>query len=345
LNTISPTIAFSLFDDRIAFGISANSSAGTVGAHYTSESYSKEYNTLLGMYDIEEENTEGTITIETQAYYYSLGGAGRPVENLTIGMAVTPPFTWEWKEITSEIEGDYSVRENGMELDTTYEETDEENLDWKISIPTQFSLGVEYRIIPSLAVAAEFQTRLFNSFEVELDDGTNIEKELDDGFCMRVGVEALAGSVPLRGGVFIESVPLSEYDADNGEYIDDPITSYGGTAGVGIPIGIVRIDLGAVYRFTHNENNYIDIDDDMNISYKKYDYLMHRFALHGGLAINIPASFARPASTIISSPDLSVESPASTAVQQDVPDSSQAQQQRSADTTAARGAVESWEEW
>jgi hypothetical protein len=161
-----------------------------------------------------------------------LGLQARPMERLYLGLNYMPGFTIDIEDREYEPDSGPSYDLD----DITYE------------IPGQFTLGVAYGFGSSVVVAAEYGNRPLRHIRVN-DEKLN----LDDGHSLRVGVEIMT-PVVLRVG----------YAADNYAQAAKPdkrkpALLHTVTAGLGIPIGPVTLDIGAEYAFTsHKYRDYYE---------------------------------------------------------------------------------------
>ncbi len=278
LHTISPNIAIGIKEMFFA-GISFHKSIASK-ATLIVESEKKYLNTL--------DKYEEEYSANGNAFYVSFGAAVRPIPNLSIGMGVTPKFEWEFEDFEYLYEDDSVVIEQESSMETEF------------TIPTHFSFGIEYQVIPQLIFAAEYQSRAFNNMEIDGDD-----IDIDNGFCFRFGTEVIAGVVPIRVGFFAQSVASGDVDSVN-DYTDDkPITVLGATCGVGVPIQMVSLDLG--FQWNHYKQEIRDYAL-MGIGTKYYERSANRFRVDLGISVDIKAPKLNKGSSV------GVSQPASKAV-------------------------------
>lgn len=179
---------------------------------------------------------EGTVAL--------LGLQARPVERLFLGLNYMPGFTIDVVDRTYEPDSGPS---NDLG-DITYE------------IPGQFTLGAAYRFDSSAIIAGEYGNRPLRHIRVD-DERLSI----DDGYSLRVGVEILT-PVALRFGYAADNYAQAARPAKR-----NPAFLHTVTAGVGIPIGTVTLDIGAEYAFAsykyrdHYENTYTRSENVLRI--------------------------------------------------------------------------------
>jgi len=139
----------------------------------------------------------------------------------------------------------------------------EENLDYDFTIhmPKMIGVGAAFQATEKLTLAADFEMRSYSDTEIE--DNTTEEKESpewEDINQLRLGAEYLIMSgtsiLPVRLG--IATTPTLYKDVN-----DDQISGVNLTAGVGLIMGIINLDLGLEY------NTY---PYEINIQGEKYDY-------------------------------------------------------------------------
>lgn len=295
LNTISPAIAFSFFN-RISAGISFNIGFGNTKLDY----HSTTSNIISGS------ETEYEAVIPGKAFSISFGITGKPLENLTLGANITPPYKWTLDEI--EVESNIGYPR-----------------DWEIAggeftIPLNFSIGCEYQLTENFAVALEYQTRPFESYELDAEkasfDSEDIseleslieEMNLKNGHVFHAGIEISAGNIPFRFGFFIEPYPVvsEEIKNDNPELSEKPINMIGGTFGFSAPISSknVYLELAAQYgllRSTIVRNNL----SNSSSRYKEYEVKEHHLRFDLGFRVDLPSfSSNKSGNTDISAPGL-----------------------------------------
>jgi hypothetical protein len=91
LNTVSPGVAIGLFN-RISAGMSLN-----IGFSKLRIKNISNQNSITIDGEIEEES-ETISEFPGSCFYPTFGLTGKPMENLTIGISITPSYEWEWKD-------------------------------------------------------------------------------------------------------------------------------------------------------------------------------------------------------------------------------------------------------
>lgn len=196
LSTITPGIALN-FQDKYYLGLTVNRTLGAI--------ISK--SELI----FADSRTETDVEQEQSAQFLRLGALAKFTPELSIGLMFRPEFDWEFGEtITKTIEDG--------ELDTDRNQTDVE-----LTMPTMWGIGAEYKVSPEFVVALEIQSRPFSDFELI---GIPLSV-IDNGYNFAVGAEYLGAGLPLRFGAFRDVIP--DVDAND----TAPIGLIGITGGIG----------------------------------------------------------------------------------------------------------------
>lgn len=293
LNTISPALAFGFFN-RISAGISFNIGFGNT--RYENASSTSDI--------IHGSESEITATIPGKAFSTSFGITGKPLENLTFGANITPPYKWIWDEIeVEEKEGSYSRKFDIVGGEFT--------------IPLNFSIGCEYQLTENFSVALEYQSRPFESYELDADKSsseeadyiTDIESDikamnLENGHVFHAGVEISLGHIPFRFGFFLEPYPLisEEIRNDIRKLSEKPINMIGGTFGFSAPIAKnVLLELAAQYGLLKSTT----VSNLSSAGLKEYEQKEHHLRIDLGFRVDLPSfSSNESANTDISAPGL-----------------------------------------
>ncbi|MBN1153328.1 hypothetical protein JXB12_00255 [candidate division KSB1 bacterium] len=134
-----------------------------------------------------------------------------------------------------------AVFKTGFDLKEEYEGRD---FSAEISMPNILGFGVSYLATENLTLAADYEMRSFSESEITYEDSEPDTLGWEDINQLRVGAEYLMMSgdniIPLRLGF---ATTPSLYKDDQG----DQITGYNLTAGVGIIMGNINLDLGIEY--------------------------------------------------------------------------------------------------
>ncbi len=221
-----------------------------------------------------ESNESEISEYKGKGVYATIGMAVKPVPTFSIGMRVSPYLNMTFS--------DYSF-ERIVDNETIEEIEDVKEYD--VKYPVLFTTGIEWQIIPRLAIAAEFQTRTYSFIEIELE-----ELKMDNGYCFRAGSELLAGIVLARLGFSIETVTDADekviVTSGNPQIVKDdkPNLVFGPTLGVSVPIGEnVVIDFAGGYDFLRKERKGFSPLDTGIISYEAD---AHNFQVDLGVTIN-----------------------------------------------------------
>ena len=197
LSTLTPGVALNI-QDRFFCGVTFNRSLGAI--IYTNESKLSDHHT-----EVDEEQAQS-------AQFLRIGALAHVTPELSIGFMYRPEFDWEFGEIIT------NRYENG-ELETEREQTQTE-----LTIPTMWGLGAEYKVFSDFIVALELQSRPFSELQWSRD--VNQRVFFDNGFNFAVGAEYLGVGFPLRFGAFRDVIP----------FVDEDDTA---------PVGLVGLTVGA----------------------------------------------------------------------------------------------------
>lgn len=233
-----------------------------------------------------KEKDESIASATGKAFYPTFGINGKPLQNMTIGLSISPSYEWEWDDIEVEIENDAG--------DDSYDVEGGE-----FTLPPKFSIGIEYQITPKFSFAIEYQSRPFESFEFDADgrQGTmnlsSLEAYIDsmnlkNGHVLHAGAEILAGKAPLRFGFFLEPYATTDYKiTSSGNKKSDKTPNYliGGTFGFGIPIGdAALIEAATQYGYLKSTSEAI-----YNTKKTKFDEKHHLLRVDVGVKIDLPS--------------------------------------------------------
>jgi hypothetical protein len=162
----------------------------------------------------------------------------------------------------------------------------------KLTLPAQFSFGMEYQIVPRFGISTEIQTR--NLKYIELTDGSGQDffsvNYISNGIFASFSLEAIAGIVPLRTGVFFEALPLKNIDISHPVHENENLYTIGATFGTGIKIkDAVNIDLGIVWNLLRQDQTLRNpLSTNPLVPYKDYTRVENNLRIDLGLSINIP---------------------------------------------------------
>ena len=198
LSTITPGVALNI-QDKLFCGVTFSRTLGAIV--YTNELKVSNHHTK-----VDEEQ-------EQSALFLRIGALAKVTPELSIGLMYRPEFNWEFGATITE------RYENG-ELETERDQTQTE-----LIIPTMWGFGAEYKVSPDLIVALELQARPFS--ELQWIGDVNQRIFIDNGFNFSVGAEYLGAGFPLRFGVFRDVIPFVD------ENDTAPVELVGITAGVG----------------------------------------------------------------------------------------------------------------
>lgn len=288
LNTISPALAFGFFN-RVSAGISFNIGFGNT-----------KYEGIFNSSDIiHGEKVEYNAVIPGKGFSTSIGITGKPLDNLTLGANITPPYNWTWDEI-EEVE-----RKNGYSNKRKIP-------GGKFTIPLNFSIGGEYQLTEYFSFALEYQIRPFESYKLDADKtsgGSNKmaeiesdikEMNLKNGHAFHAGVELIAGHIPFRFGFFLEPYPLISENIANGtpKQSEEPVNMIGGTFGLSAPITSknVFLELAAQYGL---------LKRTLSSGLEEYKDTEHHLRIDLGVKVDLPSfSSDKSANTDMSAPGI-----------------------------------------
>ncbi len=198
LSTLTPGIAINL-QDKYFLGLTVNRTLGTI----TSTS---EWRRADALTEVDEEQ-------EQSAQFIRLGALAKVTPDLSIGLMYRSGFDWEFGETITK------TYEDG-ELQTDRNQTDAE-----LRMPSMWGLGAEYNVSPDFVVALELQSRPYTDLQWRRDF---IQREvIDNSFNFAVGAEYLGAGFPLRFGAFRDVIPFVDQNDTA------PVSFIGLTAGIG----------------------------------------------------------------------------------------------------------------
>ena len=198
LSTLTPGVSFNM-QDKYFIGLTLNRTLGAI--IYTGE---WEHTNYYKKIDEEQEQS---------ALFLRIGALAKVTPKLSVGLMYRPEFDWELGDTLTK------VSENS-EIETSRDQTYA-----KLTIPTMWGLGAEYKVFPEFVIALELQSRPFSN----LQWGGDVSQELfiDNGFNYAVGAEYSGIAFPLRFGAFRDALPFVD------ENDTDPVNLLGLTAGIG----------------------------------------------------------------------------------------------------------------
>ncbi|MBD3321429.1 MAG: hypothetical protein GF350_10085 [Chitinivibrionales bacterium] len=206
---------------------------------------------VLGEIYAEEDDGEDVTDSEKftgSCTYAIIGVLARPIERLSVGLSYWPQYEWKFGG------GDY------------------------ITIPRMVALGLSWRITDQAVAGIEAQTRLYKELT------TRVEGEMGSGAAVRAGGEYDFGTVAVRLGGFGETVPIGDYNYDQGTELDDPTFAFGATAGAGVTIKMVMLDFAIAWtRYAREETKTSDAG-----SLATYNYSENHFRFDAGATVNLP---------------------------------------------------------
>jgi hypothetical protein len=282
LNTISPAIAFGFFN-RISAGVSFNIGFGNT----------KNENTSATSTIISEDKIETNAVIPGNAFSTSIGITGKLLKSLTLGANITPPYKWTWDKFEVEKKGGYPKKQKFAGGEFT--------------IPLHFSIGCEYQLADKFAIAFEYQTRPFESYELDADKAATSselskdlsvlesiikEMNLKNGHVFHAGVELSIGYVPFRFGFFLEPYPLVSEELKNGlrKSSEKPNNVIGGTFGFSSPISSNGMFLELAAQYGLFRSTFVDYNlSSSSAEFKEYEKKEHRLRFDLGFRIDLPS--------------------------------------------------------
>jgi hypothetical protein len=190
--------------------------------------------------EIDSMSASSKAEIESDATFFTLSCAYILNDQITLGARIRTGF---------ETDNDVKLTENSE----FYEDTEE--FDYEVDIPSEIALAVEYKPLDDLKIYAEYITRGLGDYELGFFGmKMDIYEESDNGFSLRTGIE-YGNKLILRGGFFMQSVPVYEaesIDFDYGDvvYAEEPMTEFGFTGGLGLNLlSDLTIDIFGSYSF------------------------------------------------------------------------------------------------
>lgn len=202
--------------------------------------------------------TESQYSLDNSALFVTIGAMAKIGEKLRAGISFAPGFEWKFAEEK------FTMDQPPTEI------TDDAG--GSITVPWVLGIGAQYRVLSQLELAAGFQTRMYQ-------DMTRIEGTLDNGFAANVGAEYLLGAIPLRAGIFAESVPRTDLNFASSIKETSPRLEFGGALGASLPLKIAAIDAGLRW------NHFSRSDNEATASYA---YSEDRLQFNVGVSLHLP---------------------------------------------------------
>ncbi|MCK5833003.1 hypothetical protein KAH81_04950 [bacterium] len=171
--------------------------------------------------------SEYEMTRKVTGSMLQLSAQGKFLDKLTVGFSFAPAFKMEYEDI------EYDDGTNSYDID-----------DVKYEFPAYMAFGASFDVTQDVTILGEYQNRPYDDTEVE-----NVDSGIENGSSIRLGVE-YRGPVALRAGFFTDKIMTP---AEPGE--DEPAGAMGITAGLGVAVGPVGLDLGAFYQSAKWESN------------------------------------------------------------------------------------------
>ncbi|MBN2009933.1 hypothetical protein JW960_11375 [candidate division KSB1 bacterium] len=192
------------------------------------------------------EDDQGYDQIESEEAYSGTNfniGVMMDLNRASIGVVFKTPF-----DLKGEMSGDYGTSE------------------YILKMPTMIGFGIAYTASEKLTLAFDYESRKFSNSEEERD-GITQELQLEDINQVRVGMEYLMMSgksiVPLRLGFATAPTPNTDSNGDQ-------ITGVNLTAGIGIIMGNLNLDLGAEFNTYSYEYQYSSTTYDYSDNYFRF---------------------------------------------------------------------------
>lgn len=196
--------------------------------------------------------------IESDATFFTLSGTYIYNEQFTFGARIRTGFEMDNEVKLSEV--------------TDYSE-DTEEFNYEVDVPFEFGLAVEYKPKTDLKIYAEYITRGLGDYELGFFGmKMDIYEDSDNGFSLRTGIE-YGEKIILRGGFFMQSVPVYEAESIDFEYGDivyaeEPMTEFGFTGGLGFNLlNDLTVDIFGSYSFL---NCSYSVEDEYEDAYEIY---------------------------------------------------------------------------
>jgi long-subunit fatty acid transport protein len=229
---LTPTIAFQ-FSKNLRIGFTYNSSV------FGEERYYFKY-----YEDGNYPNNGQVYEQKMNASYFTLGATYQLHRKLAVGMIYK-------SEMEIDVEEYYGFYD-------PYNDNGPERPAYKISMPSLLGFGCEFKLTDIFTLYGEYQTRKFS--EITMSDNYSYHAwksiEIDDGDCIRGGVDATINNKSLRAGFFRDSLPMTDLDALS--VLDDKthLVQTGITYGLGYKVGKFLVELGGEYSVISSESLY-----------------------------------------------------------------------------------------
>ncbi len=244
---LAPSIAFQ-FSNNIQIGFTYHRSV------FGEERYSSIYNGPGDDY-------HNTILYnqDMSTSYFSFGTVYQLNRKLSLGMIYK-----------SEMEID--VEEYMGYSEYPYDDSRPERPAYTIDIPSVFGIGGEFKLNQTITLYGEYQTRKFSEIEMSHNYSHYGWDSIDinDGACIRTGLDISKDGKSLRIGFFQDSLPITNLDYSSAKDDKTPLLQNGFTYGAGYQTGKFLIEFGGEYSVINSEARYTTITDPFGIN-NRYD--------------------------------------------------------------------------
>jgi Outer membrane protein transport protein (OMPP1/FadL/TodX) len=246
---LTPSVAIQI-QDKLKIGITINKSV------YSEMKYTYEYtatNNSSGSSSSSRYSEDGDS--ELTSSFISVGALYPFNEKLTLGFMYRGQTEVEVDDLNWSSTYSYS---DG----TTTDSGIEQGVD--LTAPSMLGFGVTYVLSPKLTLLGEYQSRKWSDYEMDNENPDWI----DDGKCLRLGVEAMMNNIPVRFGLFSDSILLTNGENANEIQDETPLNHTGFTYGVGTSNGKYIFEFSGEYGWINRETT-ADFTDDSGDEYTR----------------------------------------------------------------------------
>ncbi|MDP8205519.1 MAG: hypothetical protein P9L92_02560 [Candidatus Electryonea clarkiae] len=239
--------------DRFKLGISINKS---IFAKMRLDIKTEE----LQLNNNDNSNSSIIMDADLDGAFVLMGSAFRLSEQLLVGITFRSDFEMK----ISDVSASYESYRNGVAIDDTTVEGDDANS----SIPGNYGIGIQYISNGGVLLIGEYQNRPWSEYKF---DGEDSEKE--DGYILRLGIEMMIKSHPLRFGFFRDALEYT-YGDDN-----KPLYANGITTGTALKFKKSIIDIYGSIDWIKWSRDYRNSDGVLTM----YDAIVMEFIFGFGL--------------------------------------------------------------
>jgi long-subunit fatty acid transport protein len=232
---ITPSVAYE-FKEKINIGVAFSKSIFSQRNYQHKRTYESDYKT--------EVRTEGRHSI--RAFFFSAGILYPLSDKLNLGFMYRSRMDIKFNKIIlykSDYRSDFSSYNSTQTLGQYY-----------LNPPAILGFGGSIALSSTVTLYGEYQTRKWSDLEFEYDFKNEELPKIDDGRCIRVGMEEKFNNRSIRIGFFSDSVLLTDVIDLEDEILDEtPLNHEGFTCGFGIRNNKLMLEMAGEYSWLKQE--------------------------------------------------------------------------------------------